>query len=139
MNNKNKGDESMKTKDKKKLFTTICTVFIFSLAVAVAIISGFALAPDIISYSVSTKESVPNTSGQTEKCLYSRFSEITDDGPFEIRCIGKNIYVLKNNSYLYRINAPLERFTAADVSIMREGITLQNRTKLSELVQNLES
>lgn len=129
----------MKTKDKKKLFTTICAVFLFSLAVTAAIISGFALAPDIVSYSVSTKESYPDTSEQTEKCLYKSFSEITEEGPFEIKCVGKNIYVLENNSFLYRIKAPLERFTAADVSAMREGITLQNRTELSELVQNIES
>jgi len=139
MNNKNKGDESMKKNDKKKLFTTICAVFLFSLAVTAAIISGFALAPDIVSYSVSTQDALYDTSEQTEKCQYRSFSEITDDGPFEIRCIGENIYILKNNSYLYRIKAPLERFTASDVSTMREGITLQNRTELSELVQNLES
>lgn len=129
----------MKKTNNRRLFTSVAAPILFTLAVCAAIVSGFAFAPDLVSYTVSTKESVSDKISAAQKCLYNDYSEIVGDGPFEIRCEKENIYVFKDNVRLYRIKTPLERLTGADVSRMHDGIIIQTSPELYELIQHIES
>ena len=129
----------MKIWYKKQLFIILGAALLFVLGVGATIFLGFTLAPDIISYTVSTNEAVPESASVGEKCVYRSFSQISGDGPFEIKCTDENIYIFKDEVRLYRINAPLCRFTSQDVSLMRQGIYAHSLSELYELVQYLES
>ena len=129
----------MKFTEKNKHYKVAVIALTFALAITVTILLGLSAAPAFVSYSVSTSDTVSDTSATGDNCLYREFSQIKSDGPFEIRCEDQNIYIFDGDKRLYKIKATLDRFTLSDVNLMQQGFSAQNLSELCEIVQYMES
>ena len=73
------------------------------------------------------------------ECKYTNLDSIAEKEPFIIKSFGDGIYVMKDNTYLYRINAKFSQFPPSDKEEISKGITAVNFAELYEIIAYLES
>ena len=122
--------------------------FLFSIT-STAFIIGFAfltvkLLPHAVEY---TPKEAQNSTIATEavsvetaqNCKYQKLDLIQENGPFIIKSYGDGIYVMKGDTYLYRICAKLSDFPKSDKQEISKGIYAKNLSELYEIAAYLES
>lgn len=97
--------------------------------------------PGTISYSASTQgQEVDSSVNDTEpKPAYSSVKEISDNGPYRILPCGEDVYVFSGKSCLYKIKTTMSQFTSRDAESVLEGLEINDKNVLFELVEYIES
>ncbi len=125
-------------KNKKVVIGILC------IAICAAFVLGLKTIPKHISFAQATDltqalETLNEQKDNASFAMFKHLSEITQAAPYIIKSNGQDIFVCKDDKKLYKVNALLSDFPAADKLAIDNGILVESRQMLFEIISFLES
>ncbi len=123
------------------------TVVSCAVVLSATVAAGIKLLPNSVCYSVSTNhpESSLEQVGKREtpklKCRYDSVYDIPESSDYvlsydkEWECIFVKLY----KECIYKVDADFGDFPDADKKALEEGITVQNKGELVQIIEYMES